>query len=38
MAELRMTVAFMGSEDFEAFVASEFSKNDELLTAAGLKK
>jgi tripartite-type tricarboxylate transporter receptor subunit TctC len=38
MAELRMPVAFMGSEDFEAFVASEFSKNDELLTAAGLKK
>lgn len=38
MAELRMPVAFMGSEDFQAFVASEFIKNDELLTAAGLKK
>jgi tripartite-type tricarboxylate transporter receptor subunit TctC len=38
MAELRMPVAFMGSEEFEAFVASEFAKNDELLTAAGLKE
>lgn len=38
MAELRMPIAFMGSEEFEAFVASEFAKNDELLTAAGLKK
>ena len=38
MAELRMPIAFMGSEEFEAFVASEFAKNDKLLTAAGLKK
>jgi tripartite-type tricarboxylate transporter receptor subunit TctC len=38
MAELRMPVAFMGSSEFQAFVASEFAKNDELLAAAGLKK
>ena len=38
MAELRMPVAFMGSSDFQTFVASEFARNDELLAAAGLKK
>jgi len=38
MDNLRMPVAFMNGRDFEAFVASEFSKNDELLSAAGLKK
>ncbi|MCI2400971.1 tripartite tricarboxylate transporter substrate binding protein [Aliiroseovarius subalbicans] len=38
MADLRMPLAFMGSADFEAFVNAEFSKNDKLLTAAGLKK
>lgn len=38
MADLRMPVAFMNGADFEAFVGSEFAKNDELLTAAGLKK
>ena len=38
MADLRMPVAFMSGADFEVFVASEFTKNDKLLTAAGLKK
>ncbi len=38
MADLRMPVAFMNGADFEAFVASEFAKNDALLAAAGLKK
>ena len=38
MADLRMPVAFMNGNDYEAFVASEFAKNDELLTNAGLKK
>ncbi len=38
MAELRMPIAFMGGDDFEAFVKSEFDKNDKLLTEAGLKK
>ncbi|WP_306006625.1 Bug family tripartite tricarboxylate transporter substrate binding protein [Aquicoccus porphyridii] len=38
MAELRMPIAFMGSDEFQAFVESEFEKNDELLTEAGLKK
>lgn len=38
MAALRMPVSFMNGDDFEAFVASEFSRNDTLLTSAGLKK
>lgn len=38
MADLRMPIAFMNGADFEAFVSSELAKNDELLTAAGLKK
>ncbi len=38
MAQLRMPVAFLNGADFEAFVRSEFAKNDILLTKAGLKK
>lgn len=38
MATLRMPVTFQGGADFEAFVRSEFAKNDKLLTKAGLKK
>ncbi len=38
MADLRMPVAFMDGAAFEAFVASEFSRNGDLLTSAGLKK
>ncbi len=37
MGELRMPVSFLNSANFEAFVASEFAKNDRLLTDAGLK-
>lgn len=38
MGELRMPVAFMGGDAFEAFVQSEFDKNEKLLTEAGIKK
>jgi len=38
MAKLRMPVTFLGGDDFQAFVASEFAKNEKLLTKAGLKK
>ncbi|WP_425418926.1 Bug family tripartite tricarboxylate transporter substrate binding protein [Oricola indica] len=38
MKTLRQPVAFMGSEEFEAFVRSEFDKNEKLLVGAGLGK
>jgi len=38
MGDLRMPVTFLNSNDFKAFVGSEFSKNEKLLRKAGLIK
>lgn len=37
MAELRMPVTYLGSNDFHDFVKAEFAKNEVLLQNAGLK-
>ncbi|MBB4303471.1 tripartite-type tricarboxylate transporter receptor subunit TctC [Rhodobium orientis] len=38
MSQLRMPVTYMSGSDFEAFVRSEFARNEGLLAKAGLKK